>query len=104
MPETWEAVENVFKASMAKANPVMALAAMGETAMLPVITELGTVEMPAFERMTKSSADPRFTVGVLLTAQLFVGVPEGATDSLGAVDGADDGEDVGAPVGAPVGA
>jgi hypothetical protein len=44
---------------MAKLKPVMALAAIGDTAMSPVITELGTVEMPDFARMTKLLAVPR---------------------------------------------
>jgi hypothetical protein len=44
-------VENVELASKAKPKPVMAVAAMGETAMLPVMADCGTVEMPVFERI-----------------------------------------------------
>jgi hypothetical protein len=44
-------VENCVEGSIVKIKPVMAPEAMGETAMLPVIAELGTVEMPLFARM-----------------------------------------------------
>jgi hypothetical protein len=55
---TWDEVENSPEASIAKvkpvivkSKPVMAPEAMGETPMLPVITEVDTVEMPVFARM-----------------------------------------------------
>jgi hypothetical protein len=44
-------VENCVEESIDKEKPVMAPEAMGETAMLPVIAEFGTVEMPLFARM-----------------------------------------------------
>jgi hypothetical protein len=37
---------------MVKLKPVIAVEAMGETPMSPVMTELGTVEIPVFERIT----------------------------------------------------
>jgi hypothetical protein len=37
--------------SKIKLKPVMAVAAIGETPMSPVMTEFGTVEMPAFARI-----------------------------------------------------
>ncbi len=46
-----EDVENCVEESRFKSKPVMADAAMGETAMLPLISEVGTVEMPVFARM-----------------------------------------------------
>jgi hypothetical protein len=51
LPVTWEDVENSPEESNVKVKPVMAAEAMGETAMLPVISEMGTVEMPVFARM-----------------------------------------------------
>jgi len=42
-------------------NPVMAVAAMGDTPMSPVMTEFGTVVMPALVRMANLAAVPRFT-------------------------------------------
>jgi hypothetical protein len=41
---------------------------MGETAMSPIIVELGTVEIPVFARMTYSSAVPRSTALAPLAA------------------------------------
>jgi hypothetical protein len=52
----------------------MALAAMGETAMSPVITELGTVEMPVFARMTKLPAVPRSTGSAPIETLIMVTV------------------------------
>jgi hypothetical protein len=52
-------VENAVDASAVKLKPVIAAAAMGETPMSPVMTELGTVEMPDFERTAKPQAAPR---------------------------------------------
>jgi hypothetical protein len=46
-----EAVENVPLVSAAKPNPVMAVAEMGETAMSPVMIELGTEEIPLLARI-----------------------------------------------------
>jgi hypothetical protein len=48
---TCEDVENSIEESIVKEKPVMAPEAMGETAMSPVISEVGTVEMPLFARM-----------------------------------------------------
>jgi hypothetical protein len=48
---TCEAVENCREASITKFKPVMAAAAMGETAMLPVIVEVDPVAMPLFARI-----------------------------------------------------
>jgi hypothetical protein len=57
-----EDVENCPSESMVKLKPVMAVAAMGETPMSPVMEELGTVAMPVLARMTYSPATPRSTV------------------------------------------
>jgi hypothetical protein len=46
-----EAVENCVEESRVKSKPVMAEEAMGETAMSPVMSEIGTVEIPVFARM-----------------------------------------------------
>jgi hypothetical protein len=51
LPVSWEDVENCVEESRVKEKPVMAVEAMGETAMSPVISEMGTVEMPVFARM-----------------------------------------------------
>jgi hypothetical protein len=59
LPTTCEAAENFPDESISKPKPVMAVAAMGETPMSPVIVELGTVEIPLFARMVKLQADPR---------------------------------------------
>jgi hypothetical protein len=50
---TWEDVENSPEESNVKSKPVMAVESMGETAMLPVISEMAVVAvaMPVFERM-----------------------------------------------------
>ncbi len=48
---TWEDVENSPEESNVKVKPVIAPEAMGETAISPVISEMGTVEMPVFARM-----------------------------------------------------
>ena len=61
LPVTWVLVQNVVELSMDKEKPVIAVAAMGETPMLPVIVELGSVEIPAFVRITKFPALPRLT-------------------------------------------
>jgi len=42
-------------------KPVIAAAVMGETPMLPVIFEMGVVEIPVFVRITKFAALPRST-------------------------------------------
>jgi hypothetical protein len=44
-------VENCPEESSTKSKPVMAVAAVDETPMSPVIAEVGTVEMPFFARM-----------------------------------------------------
>jgi hypothetical protein len=46
-----EDFENCVEESNVKAKPVRAPEAMGDTAMSPVIAELGTVEIPLFARM-----------------------------------------------------
>jgi hypothetical protein len=51
---TCEAIENCLVAeskAKPKPKPVIAVAAMGATLMLPVIAEVGTLEMPIFARM-----------------------------------------------------
>jgi hypothetical protein len=48
---TWEEVENCPEASIVKVKPVIAPEAMGETAMSPVMSETGTVEIPVFARI-----------------------------------------------------
>jgi hypothetical protein len=45
---TCEEVENCPEESSVKLKPVMAVAAMGETPMSPVISIMGTAEMPVF--------------------------------------------------------
>mmetsp|Transcript_7247 Transcript_7247/g.20482 ORF Transcript_7247/g.20482 Transcript_7247/m.20482 type:complete len:100 (-) Transcript_7247:265-564(-) len=50
-PVTCEDLENSADESAVKLKPVMAVPAMGETAMLPVMEELGTVEIPDFVRI-----------------------------------------------------
>jgi hypothetical protein len=56
---------------MIKLKPVMAAEVMGETAMFPVIVELGTVEIAAFARMANSpAAFPSGTGGTLLGVPL----------------------------------
>jgi hypothetical protein len=47
-----EAVENCVDESRVKPKPVIAVAAMGETPMSPVMAEGATVEMPLLARMT----------------------------------------------------
>lgn len=54
--------QNTFVESITSANPVRAVPAAGLTAMLPVIAEVGTVEMPLLETMAKLTADPMSTV------------------------------------------
>jgi hypothetical protein len=62
---------------MIKLKPVMAVEVMGETAMLPVITELGTVEIPVLARMTKLLAVvPRSTLVVVPLAALTMAIAE----------------------------
>ena len=76
-PVTWIDVENVFEPSMVKLKPVIAVAVMGETAMLPVITELGTVEIPVLARMTKLLAVvPRSTLVVVPLVTLTMAIAE----------------------------
>src|SRR5438445_8963358 len=60
-PVTCGELENTFVASAVREKPVMNVAAAGLTPMLPVIAEVGTVEMAVFARMTKLPAAPRFT-------------------------------------------
>ena len=43
-------------------KPVRARAATGEMPMSPVMTDVGTVEIPAWERIAKPAASPRSTV------------------------------------------
>jgi hypothetical protein len=51
-PVTWVDVGYTLLEYAVKLKPVMAVAAMGETAMFPVMWEFGTVEMPDLERIT----------------------------------------------------
>jgi hypothetical protein len=51
LPLICEDVENCVEESNVKEKPVMAPEAMGDTAMSPVISEVGTVEIPVFARM-----------------------------------------------------
>jgi hypothetical protein len=44
-------LENCVVESKTNEKPVIAVAAMGETPILPVIAEVGTVEMPVFARI-----------------------------------------------------
>jgi hypothetical protein len=53
-PVTCAELENCKGTAVpAKLKPVMAVAAMGETPMSPLMMELGTVEMPLFARTAK---------------------------------------------------
>jgi hypothetical protein len=61
VPVTWLLVQNVVELSMVIEKPVIAAAVMGETPMLPVIFEMGVVEIPVFVRITKFAALPRST-------------------------------------------
>jgi len=70
IPVTWSLVQNVFELSWVKVKPVIAVAAMGDTPMSPIIFELGTVEIPAFVRITKFSALPRSTFCVKFDSKL----------------------------------
>jgi hypothetical protein len=45
---TCEDVENCVEESNVKEKPVMAVAAMGDTPMSPVMSRMGTAEMPVF--------------------------------------------------------
>jgi DNA/RNA endonuclease G (NUC1) len=49
---TWLEVENALVASATKENPVMYVAATGLTAILPVMADGGTVEIPLAARIT----------------------------------------------------
>jgi hypothetical protein len=55
-------VENCADESKVKEKPVIAVAAMGETPILPKMLELGTVEIPVFARIAKWPASPSSTV------------------------------------------
>jgi hypothetical protein len=48
LPVTCEEVENCPEESNVKVKPVIAPEAMGETAMSPVMSRMGTAEMPVF--------------------------------------------------------
>ncbi len=48
---TWVVVEQTSDEAFVKLKPVMAVAAMGETAMWPLMEEAGTDEMPVLARM-----------------------------------------------------
>jgi hypothetical protein len=54
LPVICEDVENVFVESALRSKPVTAVAAMGETAMSPVIADVGTVggDVPVLFRIT----------------------------------------------------
>jgi hypothetical protein len=58
-------VENALAAGRVKANPVIALAAIGLTPISPMILVDPVVEIPVLERITKLPADPRFTASGL---------------------------------------
>src|SRR4051812_23759258 len=60
-PVTCGELEKTLVESAVSEKPVMKLAAAGLTPMLPVMAEVGTVEMAVFARMTKLPAMPRFT-------------------------------------------
>jgi len=61
----------------------MAVAAIGDTPMLPVIFESGTVEMPALERIAKSPARPRSTRAKGLTRRPTWLMPSALTPAAG---------------------
>jgi hypothetical protein len=54
-------VENVADKSDDKLKPAIVAPVAGETPMSPVMTDVGTVEMPVFARIAKSPAVPRLT-------------------------------------------
>jgi len=60
---TCEDVDAVPSSAEANSKPVIAVAAMGETPMSPVMEDGATVEMPALARIVKLPAVPRSTVG-----------------------------------------
>ena len=68
-------VENSFELSMIKSKPVIALAAIGETPMSPVITPPGTLVIPAFARITKFPAVRRL-IAVVAPATLTMAATE----------------------------
>ena len=57
-------VESTVPTPAVRSKPVRPPASIGETPMLPVMTEFGTVEMPALERIANSPALPRRTGSV----------------------------------------
>ena len=59
-------VENTFVLSALSEKPVMYVAAAGLMPTLPVMTAVGTVEMPPFERSANVPAVPSCRTGVLL--------------------------------------
>lgn len=54
-------VENVFELSIVSENPVIAVCEIGLTPISPVKWEVGTVEIPDFDRITNLPAVPRLT-------------------------------------------
>jgi hypothetical protein len=54
-------VANGLAAVRTNENPVMAVESMGLTPISPVTTEIGTVEIPDFAKITKLPAVPRST-------------------------------------------
>jgi hypothetical protein len=58
---TWLDVENWFEESAISAQPVMAVAAIGLTPMLPKMAQGTTLVMPVLLRMAKLAAVPRST-------------------------------------------
>jgi hypothetical protein len=111
MPVTRDDVENWFEASIVNPNPVIAVAATGLTPILPSMPVVPVVEIPAFARITKSAAAPRFTIagpltvggGVMVGAagvDVVVGVDAGVV--VGGIVGVGAGVGVGVGVIAPV--
>jgi hypothetical protein len=100
IPVTRDDVENWFEASMINPNPVIAVAAIGLTPILPVMAVVPVVEIPDFARITKSAAALRFTAA----GPLMAGVGAGVTVTVGVGVGSGAGEGVGVGVGAGVGA
>jgi hypothetical protein len=52
VPLSWEDVDDNPLESAVKLKPVTAVAAIGEMAISPSMSEVGTVEMPVFVRIT----------------------------------------------------
>ena len=102
-PVTWVDVENVLELSMVKLKPVIAVAAMGETAMLPIIVELGTVEIPASAMMTKFSAVLRSTLVIIVGSELGKALGSELGAELGIILGSVLGKPLGTELGTALG-